>query len=311
MPTNPNDEVKEMNDVFDDIISKTDEEIQKEADEAAKKSDEPGEANEDLTPEADPKPAEEDPKPNEADPTPDTSTEVDVLKDMVKDLEDQLKKEHQRTSSWDGRIKAANSRVKELETENQSLKDQLANKPAVLNEDEQSEAEIMESFKATFPEFTEVLDIMQKKIDAKATPTTTPAKVDPEPDSIDDDEDSPEAQRARVAEAQKKHMDEIRKVHPAIDEMVKTGVVLTWINEQPDFISSHLERIYYSGSSDEIIKMVTEFSTKTGWVSNLNKGKAKQDKLNSMLETEGGSTGPKSDGPDKNDFAAGAKDAGL
>ena len=58
MPTNPNDEVKEMNDVFDEILDKTDEEIQQKAEEDAEKSDEPGEANKDLTPEADPEPTE-------------------------------------------------------------------------------------------------------------------------------------------------------------------------------------------------------------------------------------------------------------
>jgi len=308
MPDNPIDEVKEMNDVFDDIMDKTDEEIQKEAEEAAKKSDEPGEANKDQMNEADLQKIVEDPIKPDTDQTPesDTSDEVTVLKAKVEELEAELKKEHQRTSSWDGRIKSANNQVKVLEEENQTLKDQLASKPAETNEDNQSDQEIMDNFKSTFPEMVEVLDIYLKKMDAKATPPS-PAKEDNEiePDLTDPTQEDMDS-------AQKEHMSTIRKAHPAIDEMVSQGVILTWINQQPDFISPHLDEIYHKGNSDQIIKMVTEFQKKTGWKSSLNTGdKAKQDKLKSMLSTDGDSPGPKSDGPDKNDFAGAAKEAGL
>lgn len=305
MPTNPNDEVKEMNDVFDEILDKTDEEIQQKAEEDAEKSDEPGEANKDLTPEADPEPTEEDPNKPKDDPgkTPDTTLEVDALKAKVAELEDQLKKERQRTGSWDGRIKAANTRVAELEAELKAIKEA---DPVVADPDNKTEAEIMAAFQETFPEFTEVLGIIQKKIDAKAA-TPTPDKVKPEIDA------EPVAEKKeKTSKAQTEHMKTIRKAHPAIDEMVSTGVILTWINMQPDFISSHLKNIYDSGSSDDVIKMVNEFTAKTGWISSLTKGKAKKDKLASMLETDGGSSGPvNTEGPDKNDFEKGAKDAGL
>lgn len=312
MPNSPNEEVKAMEDVFSEIVDLSDEELKKKVEDDAKKPAETGESNKEQAPEADPKPAEEDPKPAEVDPgILDTNTSESALQAKVDELEAELKKEHQRTSSWDGRIKAANTRVKELEAENAALREK---KPAVESTDEgvKSEQEVFDSFLTTFPEFTEVLDIMKKKIDAKATPAI-PAKetYDPEFDHTIDTTPAPK-EEAKTGTAQDEHMGRIRKAHPAVDEMVSQGVIKTWINNQPDFISSHLMNIYQTGNSDQLIKMITEFQKKTGWKSSLNMGdKEKEDKLNSMLEAEGQSPGPKTDGPDKSDFNQGAKDAGL
>jgi hypothetical protein len=94
--------------------------------------------------------------------------------------------------------------------------------------------------------------------------------------------------------------------------MVKTGVLLTWINSQSEYIRSHLEAIYNKGSAEDVIKMATEFKRTTGWKSSVTQeDETKQDKLKSMLEAEGNSPGPKTDGPDKEDFAAAAKEVGL
>lgn len=311
MPNSPNEEVQAMEDVFNEIHDKTDEEINKEEDDQAKKSAETGESIEEQTLKADTIPADQDPEPKEADPViPDTSTtEVSVLQAKVDELESELKKEHQRTASWDGRIKAANQRVKELEAENLSLREA---KPTVKSDEDASDQEVMDQFLTTFPEFTDVLGIFQKKIDAKSA-ANTPAKatVTYDPDAPLDDVE-PEVKPVKVV-AQEEHMSQIRKAHPAIDEMVSTGVMKTWINKQPDFISSHLMNIYKTGNADDIIKMTTEFLNKTKWKSSLSDPgeKAKQDKLESMIESEGQSPGPKTGGPDKNDFDQGAKDAGL
>ena len=69
---------------------------------------------------------------------------------------------------------------------------------------------------------------------------------------------------------------------------------------------------------DEAVELAKKYGSDNsakfinGALGALYKGKAKKDKLASMLETDGGSSGPvNTEGPDKNDFEKGAKDAGL
>jgi hypothetical protein len=97
--------------------------------------------------------------------------------------------------------------------------------------------------------------------------------------------------------------------------MVNTGVLLTWINLQPDFIRPALETIYTSGNAESVIKMVTEFKDKTGWVSQLtkadDKGKTTNTKLASMVEVNSEGVAPTGKTVDKNDYDQAAKDAGL
>lgn len=314
-----NEEVNEFDEVFNEIIDKTDEELAEEAvKEAQKKADEAsGDATKDQQTDDDPKPAAtEDPIPNEGDQktNPDTTPEdTSIYQDRITELEAQLSKETQRTASWDGRIKAANKKVKELEAENKQLRAKLLedndnDSPGT----DQSDEEVMATFRKTFPELVEVIDIMQKKIDAKASsPTPTPAKD--ETDSTDQDLKTDEDEYKEEADRlHKEHIGRIKAVHKDLDEIIKSGSLMTWINNQADFIRPHLNNIYQSGSSDQIIKMVTEFKTKSGWKSQSQRqANSKQDKLNSMREAEGDSQGPTDNAPDPNDFTAAAKEAGL
>jgi hypothetical protein len=312
---------KEFDDAINDIMDKTDEEI-KEAEEArAKESDGTGESTGDQTTEAGTVPGTtEDPQKKanlEPDPSQMAGTGVDVsaMQAEVEQLKSELQKEKQRTASWDGRIRAANDKVKSLEAENAKLTEQLSTKVATEdNEQEQSDQEVMDKFKSTFPELVDVVNILEKKI--KVTSTTAKSEVKPEvtPDTT---EQVPAADATNTTEStasNTEHYDATRKAHPDLDEAVNTGVLLTWINTQPDYIRPYLESVYYgkngNGSSQQVIDMVTEFKSKSGWKSQIKSGdKAKDDKLKSMLESEGGSAGAKTDGPDKNDFAGAAKEA--
>jgi hypothetical protein len=314
-------EVNEFDDAFNEIVDKTDEELAQEAvDEALKNTDEAsGDAQKDQSED---KPAEqkpvEDPIPSDVDQqkAADTSTkETSFYEDRIKELEEQLAKETQRTASWDGRIKAANKRVKELEAENKKLTEQLlelnSNKSSKSG-DSQSDEEVMATFRETFPELVEVIDIMQRKIDAKATAPTTPAKESTYVPDDDDEEDEGEKLKAEMEKVRQEHLNTIRKAHPGMDEMVSTGVLKSWINTQPEYIQPHLNQIYKTGSSNQIIKMISEFVEQTGWKSQLdNKGNSKQDKLKSMMDTGNNSPGEVSGTPDNSDFAAAAKEAGL
>jgi len=299
--------------VFNEELS--DEEIEKELDENLGKRD-PDEAGE-ATGDQEPKPAKtEDAKidPDDhiktgQDDDPATSGVVKPedgddgvdWKAKATELEAELAKEKQKTSSWNGRITAANNRVKELEAEVAQLK---ASKPDEPAEDDKTK-EVLEKFSDSFPELKEVVDVMLDKIDVVEKKVAPAAAVDPEPDShTTDDNNVPDTS----------HRDAILKEHKELDEIAGTGVLSTWIEGKDDYIKPYLRKVYASGTAQEVITMITEFKKQTGWKSQLTgeADKTKEDKLKTMLEVDSQSGGPVDNtGPDKDDYEQGAKDAGL
>jgi hypothetical protein len=315
-------EQQEFEDVFEDILGKTDEEIE-ESLRKEKEKEALGEAG-DAT--KDPKNGDsgteyafgKEQKPDAKDPeagvatkptSPDTSGQETDWQKKALEAEDELKKERQRTASWDGRIKAANEKTKTLEAQVATLladkTDQVKAKTAAQD---LSDKEKMELFKDNFPELHDFADILQRKMDSiKPVEELFPAKVDPITDPVVEEDP-----KTTPAGESSEHYKSMTKVHPDLDEMVNTGVLLTWINGQPEYIRSHLQAVYNKGNAEDVIKMATEFKRSTGWKSGINQvEKIKQDKLDSMRETQSQSGGPKAEAPDKNDFAAAAKEAGL
>ena len=309
-----NETVETIEDVFDEIEGMSDEEIRKSEAKAEAKpadGDASGDATEDRLTAEEAKALMDDTNdetevkdPGPGDQATGGTTQPD-LTSKVSELEAELKKERQRTASWDGRIKAANEKAAKLEADNEQLRAEIEQlKTSGSADSANSEAEVMATFKETFPELVEVLDIYQRKIDsavksipAKATPKEEPAAKEPEEDTSNVDN--------------QKHFDEILAVHPDLNEAVHTGVLQTWINRQDDFIRPHLQNVYNGGTSQQVIKLMANFKKKSGWTSQLDTGKDKRDKLKSMIATDGESPGPKTEGPDKNDFAGAAKEAGL
>ena len=311
--------------IFNEISDKSDEEI-KEAE--ANRSKEPdakaGEPTKDQatigqqdeatddTPTTDDKPGQGTP-----DPATGTATDQTDWKAKAESLEAELSKERQRTSSWDGRIKASNEKAKTLEAEVKMLREKLDKLPTQQTEEEQSDQDVLNKFKETFPELVEFSDVIDRKIKNATKPT--PAK-DPESSPSTDDLDPEPASSDDTATVDKSavcNMVEVREIHKDVDEAVASGRIITWINTQPDYMRPTLENVYYGanglGSTKQVIDLLNNFKKQTGWSSDLlKKDTTKQDKLNSMLEAEGDSGGPVDKaGPDKNDFATAAKEAGL
>jgi len=308
---------------------KTDEEIMKGLDNPeADSTGEAGDATKDQAKEADEK-SKTDPDPDPINPdqgiNPDTSNDKVADNDSDVDwkakadsLEAELAKERQKTSSWNGRITAANNKVKEYEERIVQLNAKIAAGSSSSDNAESnsndSETAVLNKFREDFPEMGSVIDIFEKRIDA--------AKSSRAKDTDDNSYDGPtDAEVNTDNDGGKKepvtdHMKAIREIHPDLDEAVNSGVLLTWINTQPDFIRSTLQTIYEKGSSDQVIKMVSEFKAKSGWKSQLDtaadteNNKAKK-KLDAMREVNSDSGGAPSNGPDKNDYAGAAKEAGL
>jgi len=316
-----NEEEKDFDEVFNDIVDKSDEDLQAEADKAKETDADSGESKKDQSADAvGGKPVEDPIKPDSSDPNPESDTEAGLTQEdwkvKAEKLEAELQKERQRTSSWDGRIKAANKKAKELEAEVKMLRAKLDENDSGSSEEEQSDQEVMDKFKVTFPELIDVIDIMQRKIDAN----TSPAKDPVQSDTTDDDFDPESANSdddGNAADVAVCDMAEVRKIHRDVDEAVSSGKIVTWINSQPDYIRPSLENVYYGangyGTTQQVIDLVNNFKTQTGWKSDLLKTEdTKADKLNSMMESEGGSGGPvDKTGPDKSDYDAAAKDAGF
>ena len=309
-----NETVETIEDVFDEIEGMSDEEIRKSEAKAEAKpadGDASGDATEDRLTAEEAKAlmddANDEMEGKDSGPVdPDTGGTVQPdLTSKVSNLEAELKKERQRTASWDGRIKAANEKAAKLEADNEQLKAEIEQlKTSDSSEQATSEAQVMSNFKETFPELVEILDIYQKRVDSAVK--SIPAKETPK-------EETPaeETEKKDTSVDDSKHFNEILDVHPDLTEAVNTGVLQTWINRQDDFIRPHLQDVYNGGTSQQVIKLMTNFKKKSGWASQLDTGKGKRDKLRSMIATDGESPGPKTDGPDRNDYAGAAKEAGL
>ncbi len=316
--------------IFEEISDKTDEEVAElQAKEEAKESDGTGESTEDQTkianPESDKSADDKTSNPNAGlgqDKVPATETTSDVtdLKMEIDALKAELQKEKQRTASWDGRIRSANEKVKTLEAENATLRSEAGKVKQQLEQAEtgkktelkESDAEIKAKFESTFPELVEILDMYQRNMSEKM-PTPAKEEIKAEPKA----EEKPAAETTAAKEApasESTHLDDVRKVHAELDEIVSTGVLLTWINKQVESIRPHLTNIYHGqndqGSTQQVIDLITNFKLKTSWKSQLETGQSAQDdKLKSMLEAEGESPGPKSEGPDMDNFDEAAKEA--
>ena len=304
-------------DVFDEIMDKTDEELAKEARdrEASADSDTTGVVTKDQSTEnAQVNPDTTDSTDTRTDDDSQQATAVtdpslDELKAKIETLEADLLKERQRTSSWDGRIRAANKKANALEKENAELKAQLEEQAtAKTDEQKMSDQEKMELFRENFPELADFADIMQRRVDeAKAVAASKPAKVESDPAQDFTENQSP------AESGQDDHMTKIRSAHNDVDEIVKSGALLTWINSQPVYLQPGLKNLLDSGTASELISMLTEFKTKSGWKSKVRQeSTSKEDKLKGMMETGSQGGGPKNlVEPDKNDFASAAKEIGL
>jgi hypothetical protein len=324
-----NKDKDEFNDALDSILDadpdKSDEELMAEMDEKgiAKDTGEAGIAKKDLvkdtpkdsqaadptlfgiSPETTDKAGEKDDEATATNAEPD-STEID-WKAKAELAEAELAKEKQKTSSWNGRIRKANDRADAAEAK---LAEALKAKPKADGDDStESDVAVLERFGGDFPEIKNVIDIILKRVDGKAdaeekgTASSKPIEEMPDEETTSDTE----LQSAQAI---------IREAHPDLDEAVGSGVLLTWINQQADFIRPTLLTIYRSGKPAEVIKMVTEFKNKSGWKSQLVKNDStanasKDDKLKSMIDTESEGGGPPASGPDKNDYDGAAKEAGL
>lgn len=170
-------------------------------------------------------------------------------------------KEKQRTSSWEGRITAANKRAEEAEKRAKELEGsagaQEETPPQKQEEADDADPELKEFF-AEFPElekpFTKLVEqrgaaIAQKIVQAEIE------KIKPTLDTVSTNQQ---------AEAERAHFAAIDAAHPDWRDSVQNGDLEKWIHEQPSIIRDRLTEVTQKGSASEVIELFDQFKKSSG-----------------------------------------------
>jgi len=186
-------------------------------------------------------------------PEEDTEEEEDTPEAKIAALEAQLEKEKQRTSSWEGRIRAANKRAEEAEQKLQEGKGQDKGKKDDLPDDEPELKEFLEEF----PSLEKPIKLMVQKLTNKLLDERI-SKLEPELQRVRD---------TLSITTQDTHLRKITEAHPDWRDIRDSGALDKWIEIQPRFVKEALERIKQEGDADEVIEMFDSYKKATGRLS--------------------------------------------
>jgi len=216
------------------------------------------------------------------------------------DYKDLYEKEKQRTSSWEGRIRAANKRAEEAEAK---LAEALKAKGETPTLPDGASEEDLEAFFKEYPDLESPFRALARK-EAEALVDERLQKITPKIESIE--------QRSQ-ADDTKAHFDAIAEKHPDFSEIVESGKLEAWINAQPAFLREGLQRVAQSGSASEVIEMFDSYK-RVNTPSPQSKPKPKPTpsasrRAQDLLAVPGSSGGPPKDGPAKEDFDAAWEEA--
>lgn len=159
--------------------------------------------------------------------------------------EDDIEKIKARMKSWEGRLSASDKRANELAMENESLKQQLAgieaNRQAreassgrTDGEQQQLADDVYQNLVNSYGEdfARDVVSIAERKVQEALRPLQETQKK------------QEEAYRQNAAQS---FFSEVGKEHPDFKELVLSGDVITWINEQPEYIAVGMRQVYQGG----------------------------------------------------------------
>lgn len=200
-------------------------------------------------------------------------------------------REVQRTRSWDGRLRVADSKIKELEDELRKAKESQAKSPS--SRDVEDDDAILNTFLEEFPDLEKPLTVLvakKAKEQAEALITSKLSEFTPIKQTY-------EKQMAA------NHMQAIASSHPDWQELVKSGSVQQWIESQPEYMKVPLNRVYQQGSTEEVIDLLNRFKAMNGVPNTTPTGqKNKKDKISSAVAVQAGRSLPPKREPDPNDY---------
>jgi len=208
------------------------------------------------------------------------------------DYKSLYEQEIQRTKSWEGRLRAADQKIKELE----STKSDTPEKPDNPQNDATDD---LESFFSDYPELKDPLNaIIEKKTKGELAPVL---------DTLNKlqegfDERLQPVQSYMRERAAKEHFDSISAKHPDYLDIVNSGKLDAWIKTQPIYLQKTYEEVISRGSAEEAVALLSDYKkTLTN-----NKSQAAQETRNRQaIESEavrGKSGGPPRGQPDPDDF---------
>ena len=184
-----------------------------------------------------------------------TDTKTDTSNDT--DYKQLYEQELQRTKSWDGRLSAKDRELAALRQELEAIKA----KSAETKDPEDPTAD--EAIDAFLKEFPELAAPIQKMIE-KATKTRSKELVTDIEGRIES-KIKPIAQTVQETTVEK-HINAIRTAHTDFDEIVQSGNLQTWINEQPGYMQPALQAVYDQGTTKDVIDLIAQYKTATGKV---------------------------------------------
>lgn len=184
-----------------------------------------------------------------------TDTKTDTGSDP--DYKQLYEQELQRTKSWDGRLSAKDRELATLRQELEAIKA----KSAETKETEDPTTD--EAIDAFLKEFPELAAPIQKMIE-KATKTRS-KELATDIEGRIESKIKPIAQTVQETTVEK-HINAIRTAHTDFDEIVQSGSLQTWINEQPGYMQPALQAVYDQGTTKDVIDLIAQYKTATGRV---------------------------------------------
>lgn len=179
-----------------------------------------------------------------------TNTEGDTDADTELDYKALYEQEKQRTSSWDGRLKAKDRENEAIKAEAMALKRQV--EAATQSRDQQAIDDADESVSTFLSEFPELADPIRKMINSavKSTRQEIRAEVD---------RDVTPLRQTVQDSAVEKHFSTITKEHDDFMDVVEAGDLKKWIDAQPSFVRRAYDEVYNGGTATEVIELMDQF----------------------------------------------------
>ena len=264
-------------------------------------TDQPSEGKEEEGTEKIPQSEEETQAEESAPGNQESETDASANQEDETDYKALYEKEKQRTSSWEGRIKAANKKAEEAEQRAKYLESLAKAEEKKTPTSEAVEDEDLKNFFEEFPElekpFNKLLAVKGEAIARKIVQEEI-QKISPQINAL---------QASRTEEIERQHWRAIETAHPDWKSYVDNGELQTWIDAQPSIIRDRLSEVTKAGSTGEVIELLDTF--KKSKTPPSNKSTVNSKKAAAADAVPASSGGPPKSPPPKDDYDAAWEEA--
>ena len=170
-------------------------------------------------------------------------------------------KEEQRRKSWEGRLKKREEELKAKELELMQLQQQAQSgeqrqEPTVETDEEDPD------WQAMVDDLGEDLALRVRNQSQKVTQKALQAEIDKVRRELSE-QITPLTQRQEQERAER-HYQTIKQSHPDAIDLVKSGEVQQWVEEQPRYLQPAYQRVMEEGSAEDVVEMLDTFKQSRG-----------------------------------------------